>query len=240
MNKNVVIKSIAALTILTSVTGIGTTLVEGVQQTAKAENNVTKVKDTSIFPYTGVVLVNSATGFVVGKNTILTNKHVSKYYKVGDRINAHPNGDKANGGIYSIKKIIDYPDKEDVSVIQVEERAVERGPNGYNFNDNVTPFKYAAGAKAGDRIKVIGYPQPHKNKYILHESTGPVMSVEGSSIVYSAHTESGNSGSPVLNSNNELVGIHFASDVKDDDNRNAYGVYFTPEIKKFIAENIDK
>ncbi|MDT3898296.1 serine protease, partial [Staphylococcus aureus] len=46
--------------------------------------------------------------------------------------------------------------------------------------------------------------------------------------------------SPVLNSNNELVGIHFASDVKNDDNRNAYGVYFTPEIKKFIAENIDK
>lgn len=49
MNKNVVIKSLAALTILTSVTGIGTTLVEEVQQTAKAENNVTKVKDTNIF-----------------------------------------------------------------------------------------------------------------------------------------------------------------------------------------------
>ncbi|SUK96173.1 serine protease SplE [Staphylococcus aureus] len=37
MNKNVVIKSLAALTILTSITGVGTTLVEGVQQTAKAE-----------------------------------------------------------------------------------------------------------------------------------------------------------------------------------------------------------
>ncbi len=61
---------------------------------------------------------------------------------------------------------------------------------------------------------MIGYPHPYKNKYVLYESTGPVMSVEGSSIVYSAHTESGNSGSPVLNSNNELVGIHFASDVK--------------------------
>ncbi|MBX4429623.1 serine protease, partial [Staphylococcus aureus] len=43
MNKNVVIKSLATLTILTSVTGIGTTLVEEVQQTAKAENNVTKI-----------------------------------------------------------------------------------------------------------------------------------------------------------------------------------------------------
>ncbi|HHC9657268.1 TPA: serine protease [Staphylococcus aureus] len=238
--KIIIIKSIAALTILTSVTGVGTTLVEGVQQTAKSENNVTKVKDTNISPYTGVVAFNSATGFVVGKNTILTNKHVSKNYKVGDRIAAHPNSDKSNGGIYSIKKIINYPGKEDVSVIQVEEHAIERGPKGFNFNDNVTPFKYAAGAKAGDRIKVIGYPHPYKNKYVLHESTDPVMSVEGSSIVYSAHTESENSGSPVLNSNIELVGIHFASDVKIDDNRNAYGFYFTPEIKKFIAEKIDK
>lgn len=239
MNKNVIVKGLTALTILTSL-GFAENISDQPHSIAKAENNVTKIKDTNIFPYTGVVAFNSATGFVIGKNTILTNKHVAKNYKVGDRITAHPNSDKSNGGIYSIKKIINYPGKEDVSVIQVEERAIERGPKGFNFNDNVTPFKYAAGAKAGDRIKVIGYPHPYKNKYVLHESTGPVMSVEGSSIVYSAHTESGNSGSPVLNSNNELVGIHFASDVKNDDNRNAYGVYFTPEIKKFIAENIDK
>ncbi|SUK78275.1 Serine protease splB [Staphylococcus aureus] len=239
MNKNVMVKGLTALTILTSL-GLAENISDQTHSIAKAENNVTKIKDTNIFPYTGVVAFNSATGFVIGKNTILTNKHVSKNYKVGDRITAHPNSDKSNGGIYSIKKIINYPGKEDVSVIKVEEHAIERGPKGFNFNDNVTPFKYAAGAKAGDRIKVIGYPHPYKNKYVLHESTGPVMSVDGSSIVYSAHTESGNSGSPVLNSNNELVGIHFASDVKNDDNRNAYGVYFTPEIKKFIAENIDK
>ncbi len=46
MNKNIIIKSLSSITILTSVTGIGITLVEEVQQTAKAENNVTKVKDT--------------------------------------------------------------------------------------------------------------------------------------------------------------------------------------------------
>ena len=40
MNKNIIIKSIAALTILTSVTGVGTTMEEGTQQTAKAENSV--------------------------------------------------------------------------------------------------------------------------------------------------------------------------------------------------------
>ncbi len=76
-----------------------------------------------------------------------------KNYKVGDRITAHPNSDKGNGGIYSIKKIINYPGKEDVSVIQVEERAIERGPKGFNFNDNVTPFKYAAGLKLVSELK---------------------------------------------------------------------------------------
>ncbi|MBR9003979.1 serine protease, partial [Staphylococcus aureus] len=51
MNKNIIIKSIAALTILTSITGVGTTMVEGIQQTAKAENTVTQITNTSISPY---------------------------------------------------------------------------------------------------------------------------------------------------------------------------------------------
>ncbi|EOA9585126.1 serine protease SplE, partial [Staphylococcus aureus] len=76
MNKNIIIKSIAALTILTSVTGVGTTVVEGIQQTAKAEHNVKLIKNTNVAPYNGVVSIGSGTGFIVGKNTIVTNKHV--------------------------------------------------------------------------------------------------------------------------------------------------------------------
>ncbi len=128
MNKNIVIKSMAALAILTSVTGINAEVVEETQQIANAEKNVTQVKDTNIFPYNGVVSFKDATGFVIGKNTIITNKHVSKDYKVGDRITAHPNGDKGNGGIYKIKSISDYPGDEDISVMNIEEQAVERGP----------------------------------------------------------------------------------------------------------------
>ncbi len=46
MNKNIIIKSIAALTILTSITGVGTTVVDGIQQTAKAENSVKLITNT--------------------------------------------------------------------------------------------------------------------------------------------------------------------------------------------------
>ncbi len=51
-------------------------------------------------------------------------------------------GDKGNGGIYKIKSISDYPGDEDISVMNIEEQAVERGPKGFNFNENVPSIKF--------------------------------------------------------------------------------------------------
>lgn len=67
MNKNIVIKSMAALAILTSVTGINAAVVDETQQIANAEKNVTQVKDTNVFPYNGVVSFKDATGFAIEK-----------------------------------------------------------------------------------------------------------------------------------------------------------------------------
>ncbi|MBI0489156.1 serine protease [Staphylococcus aureus] len=236
MNKNVMVKGLTALTILTSL-GFAENISNQPHSIAKAEKNVKEITDATKEPYNSVVAFVGGNGVVVGKNTIVTNKHIAKSNDIfKNRVSAHHSSKGKGGGNYDVKDIVEYPGKEDLAIVHVHETSTE----GLNFNKNVSYTKFADGAKVKDRISVIGYPHPYKNKYVLYESTGPVMSVEGSSIVYSAHTESGNSGSPVLNSNNELVGIHFASDVKNDDNRNAYGVYFTPEIKKFIAENIDK
>ncbi|HEB2148577.1 TPA: serine protease [Staphylococcus aureus] len=239
MNKNIVIKSMAALAILTSVTGINAAVVDETQQIANAEKNVTQVKDTNVFPYNGVVSFKDATGFVIGKNTIITNKHVSKDYKVGDRITAHPNGDKGNGGIYKIKNISDYPGNEDISVINVEENAVERGANGYNFNENVQAFKFAKDAKVNDKIKVIGYPLPDQNTFKQFESTGTVKSIKDNNLNFDAYIEPGNSGSPVLNSNNEVVGVVYRGIGKIGSEYNG-AVYFTPQIKEFIQKHIEQ
>lgn len=67
MNKNIIIKSIAAFTILTSMTGVGTSMVEGVQQTAKAEHNVVQIKNTKVAPYNGIFRIGGGTGFLIGK-----------------------------------------------------------------------------------------------------------------------------------------------------------------------------
>ncbi|MBU7424920.1 serine protease [Staphylococcus aureus] len=211
MNKNIIIKSIAALTILTSITGVGTTMVEGIQQTAKAENTVKQITNTNVAPYSGVTWMGAGTGFVVGNHTIITNKHVTYHMKVGDEIKAHPNG------FYNSTQ-----------------------PKGRKFKDFTSKFNIASEAKENEPISVIGYPNPNGNKLQMYESTGKVLSVNGNIVTSDAVVQPGSSGSPILNSKREAIGVMYASDKPTGESTRSFAVYFSPEIKKFIADNLDK
>ncbi|HHO5088243.1 TPA: serine protease [Staphylococcus aureus] len=238
MNKNIIIKSIAALTILTSVTGVGTTMVEGIQQTAKAEHNVKLIKNTNVAPYNGIVSIGSGTGFIVGKNTIVTNKHVVAGMEIGAHIIAHPNGEYNNGGFYKVKKIVRYAGQEDIAILHVEDKAVH--PKNRNFKDYTSILKIASEAKENERISIVGYPAPYKNKHHMYQSTGTVLSINGEKLVSDAFAEGGNSGSPVFNNKNEVVGVLYSGDQIGHSKKESYSVYLTSEIKKFIADNTDK
>ncbi|MBU7374075.1 serine protease [Staphylococcus aureus] len=211
MNKNIIIKSIAALTILTSVTGVGTTMVEGIQQTAKAENTVKQITNTNVAPYSGVTWMGAGTGFVVGNHTIITNKHVTYHMKVGDEIKAHPNG------FYNSTQ-----------------------PKGRKFKDFTSKFNIASEAKENEPISVIGYPNPNGNKLQMYESTGKVLSVNGNIVSSDAIIQPGSSGSPILNSKHEAIGVIYAGNKPSGESTRGFAVYFSPEIKKFIADNLDK
>ncbi|HHO5366125.1 TPA: serine protease [Staphylococcus aureus] len=238
MNKNIIIKSIAALTILTSVTGVGTTVVEGIQQTAKAEHNVKLIKNTNVAPYNGVVSIGSGTGFIVGKNTIVTNKHVVAGMEIGAHIIAHPNGEYNNGGFYKVKKIVRYSGQEDIAVVQVEEKSTQ--PKGRKFKDFTSKFNIASEAKENEPISVIGYPNPNGNKLQMYESTGKVLSVNGNIVSSDAIIQPGSSGSPILNSKHEAIGVIYAGNKPSGESTRGFAVYFSPEIKKFITDNLDK
>ncbi len=237
MNKNIIIKSFAALTVLTSL-GIGSTLSDHYHSVAKAEKNVIEIHDATVSPYNGVVSFSHGTGFVVGKNTVVTNKHVvsGQGKDAVKRIAAHPTGYSSNGGHYDVLEIIPYPGKEDLAIVHIRERSEE----GWNFNEKTQALKLADHASVNERISIMGYPKPDKHGYNLLQSFGKVLSIEGTGMIIDAYPEPGNSGSAIINENGEAVGVFYAGDIKDSPERKGYGVYFTPEIKKFIQENIQK
>ncbi len=170
-----------------------------------------------------MVAFAGGTGVVVGKNTIVTNKHIAKSNDIfKNRVSAHHLSKGKGGGNYDVKDIVEYLGKEDLAIVHVHETSTE----GLNFNKNVSYTKFADGAKMKDRNSVIGYPKGAQTKYKMFESTGTINRINGTFMEFDAFAQPGNSESPVLNSKHELIGILYAGSGKDESEKN-FGVYFT-------------
>lgn len=114
MNKNVMVKGLTALTILTSL-GFAENISDQPHSIAKAEKNVKEITDATKAPYNSVVAFAGGTGVVVGKNTIVTNKHIAKSNNIfKNRVSAHHSSKGKGGGNYDVKDIVEYPGKEDL------------------------------------------------------------------------------------------------------------------------------
>ena len=77
-----------------------------------------------------------------------------------------------------------------------------------------------------------GYPGD-KPLATMWESSGKVISNNDSILTYSASTFGGNSGSPVFNANNELIGLHYGGIEGESNN----AVAITGEVLQFINEH---
>ncbi|HEC2155081.1 TPA: trypsin-like serine protease [Staphylococcus delphini] len=174
MKKSFMLKSLSALIILSSV-GFVDSSVNKTHHVAQAERNVKEIKDGYVAPYRSVVAFVGASGFVVGPNTVVTNKHVINHLKVGDRLSAHPTGKTSKGGNYTITDMIPYSGEEDLAIVHVKNRS----DAGWDFNERTTIMPLANSGQAGERVSLIGYPRPRINKYKLFESTGTVIKIEG-------------------------------------------------------------
>ena len=67
-----------------------------------------------------------------------------------------------------------------------------------------------------------------------------VLSVNGNIVSSDAIIQPGSSGSPILNSKHEAIGVIYAGNKPSGESTRGFAVYFSPEIKKFIADNLDK
>lgn len=190
----------------------------------------------------------TGSGFIVGKNLVLTNKHVvptteNKLVRVypGATIPFFNPADSEK--YFKVTKIIPYPGAEDLTLLELNKNSL-----GQSVGDIIPPLKLKKlfSNEIGTPLSFVGYPGDKpwptmwlsKGKVITNHSLTP--KVEDSSIISDAYIYGGSSGSPIFSSNNEVVGVaNMIADVQvGDKSRNACGVRFTSEIYDFIQKQI--
>lgn len=201
------------------------------------------------------------TGFIVGPNTVLTNKHITDTDPDDHILNPekelfvelNKNGTTTT---FEIDKIIPFDNTDgvygieginvDLSVIQVKPK------DGKNLSDSFGSFEIAAleeiqKIKVGDTIEYAGYPmlkQPDLFYDVavittLYGSTKPTIDNTDTiflhnTIFFNSITESGHSGSPILK-DNKVVGIVWGAHAEKGI---GYAHLFNEVSLDFINKNI--
>lgn len=169
-------------------------------------------------------------GVVVGPNTILTNRHIVSKANSPQSIRIAPEKQSQTqvpfGGFEASDFIVN--DEEDLAVVHVSPKSIG------SIGEVVAQAKLInnPSTSVGDSITVTGYPGD-KPFGTMWESKGKVVYTNDDTIRYEASTSGGNSGSPLFNDKNEVIGIHHAG----GSTWNA-AVHFRPSIYNFIQENI--
>ncbi|MCY1621311.1 trypsin-like peptidase domain-containing protein [Staphylococcus pettenkoferi] len=170
-----------------------------------------------------------ASGVVVGKNTMLTNKHVVK----NDSVTAMPAANGQNNFPkvqFKSNNIVRYPGDQDLAVVHFD-----KNDKGQSIGDVVRPANMADAqqSKVGERMTITGYPGD-KPLSTMWESIGKITKNDGSHLEYDASTVGGNSGSGVFNKKRQLIGIHYGGAGKDANG----SVPLTGDMLNFVKNNM--
>ena len=180
------------------------------------------VADTTIDPYRKIVYLESffdssplkGTGVMIAPNLVLTAAHNIYSVELGQWsqevvVTPAQNDGAAPYGVYQGSRVFmfkayqneasDAVDSYDLAVVQLSESV-----------DSQVGFLPVSGQLSeGNRIQIAGYPATTQSKIgFMYAMWGDITSFNGTLINYKIDTERGQSGSPVLNEKNEIVGIH--------------------------------
>ncbi len=128
------------------------------------------------------------------------------------------------------QEIIPYPGNSDLAILRVS-------PNEHNqhIGQVVKPATISSNTdtRINENITVTGYPGD-KPLATMWESVGKVVYIGGEELRYDLSTVGGNSGSPVFNGKNQVIGIHYGG----VDNKYNSSVYINDFVQQFLRNNI--
>ncbi|EME8272232.1 trypsin-like peptidase domain-containing protein [Enterococcus faecium] len=179
----------------------------------------TRVEDFHKYPFVGRITgIGSGTGFVVGEDYIVTNRHVAKHAvktengytgefrpsQIGDTDNQLP------FGTFYFKDLILSEGSLDLAVVKVSKQ--NNDPDGLSLGNVVSPVELKQFDSNDKILTLVGYPGPRPGYYQWEQTNSlskeQANDVNNPVIKYDIDTEAGQSGSPVLNERGQVVAVH--------------------------------
>lgn len=207
------------------------------------ENQRVEIENVGISKYQSIVILQTTdtnnndhgTGFIVGKNKILTNKHVTEGLE--NNLVARLRNENGEFVDFKVINVINPPNEIDLSIVEV-------APNdaGQNIGDNIKMLEIASqeeinNVKVDDFIHVVGYPGDKKFSTLWY-SPGKILYTDGFMVISDSLIAGGNSGSPILNKDGKIIGLVNAGDDDDREKVITFGFLLDKNLYEFIKSNI--
>jgi S1-C subfamily serine protease len=140
-------------------------------------------------------MIGTGSGFLIAPDLVLTNRHVAE-----DGISFRIKNDAGLSATATTLKL-STSDDIDLALLQLSSPI------------NLKPLSIRTqGARLGESLVVLGYPQPEFFEETLTVSRGVINKTvkEGLQVLHDASTDPGNSGGPCIDENGNVIGVHFA------------------------------
>lgn len=209
-----------------------------------------KIENSRVAPYNiiGKIQFNNGkygTGFVIGKDTIVTNKHVARHLKESSgtfklAINQFNRGKKmiAEFNLVSVKMAPNIHD--DVAIMKVTPKTGKKQVGEIVRPANIKKANFMDEAwfkTSANQLHIAGYPGGKPND-TMWKSTGKITGYGfNNNRIYKATIKSqpGASGSPLFNQKNEIVGINSSN--YGEEIRLSGGFLFKDDLYDFLIAN---
>lgn len=196
-----------------------------VEEAIIGEDDQYRVTDVFSLPYNAVVHlelhfghgIGDASGVMIGPDLVLTvahNVYSRSNQEWASKVLVTPmkNGEEAPYGIYTSTQFYinsQYPGSSgplrrqtDIAILKLENPVAE----------GVGYLPVSTELSENERVQVAGYPADSDSKYgYMYTAFGETYDITEKTFTHFADTERGNSGSAILNSANEVVGVQSSS-----------------------------
>ena len=206
------------------------------------DKNRTEIQQVENSKYQSIVWIvesgqgGHGTGFLIGNNKLLTNKHVADSIDKSKMI-VRVKNDAGEAFDFKVKNVTLAPTEEvDLAIVEVSPTH-----SAQSIDDSMKYFELASreeikNVKEGDAVSTIGYPGD-KKEGTLWDSKGKVLMLGGNFLTYDAFISGDNSGSPLFNKDGKIIGLSNASNDETEDGILSFGFLLTDEIYTFIENN---